>query len=48
MGDSVWTKALYYQWKAITPVWPVSPDEMRYYEPGNRKHALDWVRNGNQ
>jgi hypothetical protein len=48
VGDSVWAKALYYQWKAIAPVWPVSPDEMRYYEPGNRKHALSWVRNGNQ
>ena len=48
VGDSVWAKALYYQWKAIAPVWPVSPNEMRYYEPGNRKHALSWVRNGSQ
>lgn len=46
VGDSVWAKALYAQWKATVPVWPVGPDEMRYYEPDDRDRALDWVRHG--
>lgn len=48
VGDSIWAKALYYKWIAIGPVWPVSPDEMRYYRPDDRKRALDWVRGGNR
>ena len=46
VGDSVWAKRLYYQWKAIAPMWPVSPDEMRYYDPSDRKRALDWAKHG--
>lgn len=38
----------YYQWKAIAPVWPVGPDELRYYDPDNRKHAFDWVGHGDR
>jgi hypothetical protein len=36
----------YYQWRAISPVWPVAPDEMRYYAPSERGRALDWVKTG--
>lgn len=46
VGNSVWSKILYYKWKAIAPIWPVSPDEMRYYDLDERKRALDWVRSG--
>mgnify|MGYP003836112831 FL=1 len=47
VGDSRWIKLLYYQWRAIAPVWPVSPDEMRYYGLSERDHALDWVTAAN-
>lgn len=47
VGDSHWAKLLYYQWRAIAPVWPVAPDEMRYYGPSERRRALDWVTTGN-
>ncbi|WP_436908008.1 STAS/SEC14 domain-containing protein [Halosimplex marinum] len=43
VGDSRWAKLLYHQWRAIAPVWPVAPAEMRYYELPERKRALDWV-----
>ncbi|QCC57324.1 STAS/SEC14 domain-containing protein [Natrinema thermotolerans] len=43
VGDSRWAKLLYYQWRAIDPVWPVSPDEMRYHGLSERDRALDWV-----
>lgn len=43
VGDSCWAELLYRQWRAIAPVWPVAPDEMRYYEPSERDRALDWV-----
>lgn len=43
VGDSQWTKLLYHQWRAIAPVWPVAPDEMRYYKSSNRERALAWV-----
>jgi hypothetical protein len=46
IGDSRWAKLLYYQWRAIAPVWPVAPDEMRYYELANRRMALNWVETG--
>jgi len=46
VGDSRWAKLLYHQWRAITPVWPVASDEMRYYEPQERRRALDWVTAG--
>lgn len=44
VGDSPWAKLLYYQWRAIAPVWPVAPDEMNYYDLSERGRALDWVR----
>ncbi len=47
VGDSRWAKLLYHQWRAIAPVWPVAPDEMRYYELSNRTRALDWVTASN-
>lgn len=47
VGDSRWAKLLYHQWRAIAPVWPVAPDEMRYYELEERRRALDWVTAGN-
>jgi hypothetical protein len=43
VGDSRWAKFLYHQWRAIAPVWPVAPEEMRYYELQERRRALDWV-----
>ncbi|WP_134670474.1 SpoIIAA family protein [Halorussus marinus] len=43
VGDSHWAKLLYQQWRAIAPVWPVAPDEMRYYELSERTRALNWV-----
>lgn len=43
VGDSQWAKLLYHQWHAIAPVWPVAPDEMRYYKSSNRERALAWV-----
>lgn len=43
VGDSVWAKLLYHQWRAIAPIWPVAPDEMRYYELSEHNRALDWV-----
>lgn len=46
VGDSRWAKLLYYQWQAITPVWPVAPGQMRYYKLSERGRALDWVKTG--
>lgn len=46
VGDSRWARLLYDQWRAIAPIWPVAPDEMRYYEPSDRGRALDWVKTG--
>lgn len=43
VGDSQWAKLLYHQWRAIAPVWPVAPDEMRHYKSSNRERALAWV-----
>ncbi|WP_197052518.1 SpoIIAA family protein [Halobellus rufus] len=47
VGDSRWAKLLYYQWRAIMPVWPVAPNEMRYYDLSERNQALDWVTMNN-
>ena len=47
VGDSRWTKLLYHQWRAIAPLWPVAPTEMRYYELEERREALDWVTTAN-
>ncbi|RBI59510.1 STAS/SEC14 domain-containing protein [halophilic archaeon] len=46
VGKSRWAKFLYYQWRAITPVWPVAPDKMRYYDSSERSCALNWVKTG--
>lgn len=46
VGDSGWAKGLYYLWKAVAPVWPVSPEEMRYFGFDERERALEWVRTG--
>lgn len=43
VGDSRWAKLLYHQWRAIAPVWPVAPAEMRYFEFPDRERALGWV-----
>lgn len=43
VGDSRWAKLLYHQWRAVSPVWPVAPDEMHYYELSERDRALSWV-----
>lgn len=46
VGDTVWSRGLYSLWKAVGPVWPVSPDHMRYFEFDDRDRALEWVRSG--
>ena len=46
VGDSVWARGLFDCWRAIAPVWPVSPDEMRYFGPAEREAARSWVRTG--
>lgn len=43
IGDSVWAKLLYYQWRCIRPIWPVAPDDMRYFQVENRSEAFDWL-----
>jgi hypothetical protein len=45
VGDSFWAKLLFHQWRAIRPVWPVAPDDMRYFHLDNRDDALRWLRN---
>lgn len=40
VGDSRWTRLLSHQWRAIAPVWPVSPDEMRYFNLSERNAAI--------
>lgn len=46
VGDSNWLTLLHYQWLAITPFWPVSPDELRLFRTDERDRALEWVRAG--
>lgn len=46
VGDSAWARLLYYQWRAVAPVWPVAPGTMRYYSLAERDAALEWVRTG--
>lgn len=43
VGNSGWVKLMYWQWRAIAPVWPVAPEEMRYYDPSERDRAPAWV-----
>lgn len=46
IGDSIWASALYYQWRTVAPIFPVSPDDMRYYDQAERARALEWVQTG--
>lgn len=46
--DSRWAKLLYDWWRVIRPVWPVAPEEMRYFERDNREAALEWVKHGDE
>ncbi|WP_226483229.1 STAS/SEC14 domain-containing protein [Natrinema amylolyticum] len=46
VGDSRWAKLLFYQWRVITTVWPVAPDEMRFFELPDRARAFNWVKTG--
>jgi hypothetical protein len=43
VGDSIWAKLLYYQWRGIRPIWPVAPDNMRYFHVEDRDDALRWL-----
>lgn len=43
VGDSFWTKLLYWQWRCIKPIWPVAPDNMRYFHVAERDDALQWL-----
>lgn len=44
VGDSLWAKLLFELWRAIRPVWPVAPDEMRYFSLAEGAGALEWVQ----
>jgi hypothetical protein len=46
VGDSPWAKLLFEWWRAIRPVWPVAPDEMRFFPLAESATALEWVREG--
>lgn len=43
VGDSIWAKLLYYQWRGIRSIWPVAPDHMRYFHVNERDDALQWL-----
>ena len=43
VGDSLWTKLLYYQWQGIRPIWPVAPEQMRYFHLDRREDAMQWI-----
>ncbi|WP_114579602.1 STAS/SEC14 domain-containing protein [Saliphagus sp. LR7] len=47
VGDSVWAKLLFEWWKIIRPVWPVAPDQMRYFEIEEQSTALRWLQEVN-
>ncbi|WP_221886757.1 SpoIIAA family protein [Halonotius terrestris] len=44
VGDTRWAKLLFDWWYAIRPIWPVAPNEMRYFEVKKREQALNWLR----
>ncbi|MXR43061.1 STAS/SEC14 domain-containing protein [Halobaculum sp. WSA2] len=44
VGDSKWAKLLFDWWRVIRPIWPVAPEEMRYFELNNSEEALNWLR----
>lgn len=48
VGDGFWVRLLYHQWRAIAPIWPVSPDEMRHFAVDDRRRALAWVQTGRE
>ncbi|MFC4986766.1 STAS/SEC14 domain-containing protein [Saliphagus infecundisoli] len=47
VGDSVWAKLLFDWWKIIRPIWPVAPDQMRYFETEEQSTALQWLQTVN-
>lgn len=46
VGDNRWGKLLFEWWRVIRPVWPVAPNEMRYFSSDDRMAALEWVTTG--
>lgn len=44
VGDSLWAKLLFDWWRAIRPIWPIAPDQMRYFDTTERTSALQWLR----
>lgn len=44
VGDTRWAKLLFDWWHTIRPIWPVAPNEMRYFDIKEREQALDWLR----
>ncbi|WP_423998248.1 STAS/SEC14 domain-containing protein [Halorubrum trapanicum] len=42
VSDSRWAKLLFDWWRVVQPIWPVAPDEMRYFDSTERERALDW------
>ena len=42
VGNSRWAKLLFDWWRVVRPIWPVAPDEMRYFDSTERERALDW------
>ena len=43
VGNSRWAKLLFDWWRVVRPIWPVAPDEMRYFDSIERERALDWL-----
>jgi hypothetical protein len=43
VGDTRWARLLFDWWRAIRPIWPVSPNEMRYFYRAERERALNWL-----
>ncbi|MWG35370.1 STAS/SEC14 domain-containing protein [Halomarina oriensis] len=48
IGDSPWAKLLFVLWRAIRPVWPVAPDEMRYFSLDAEAAAQEWIQEREQ
>ena len=44
VGDTRWAKLLFDWWRTIRPIWPVSPDKMRYFDMKDHDQALSWLR----
>lgn len=43
VGNTGWSKLLFDWWRIIRPIWPVAPEQMRYFDMENRSEALRWV-----